>query len=166
METLNSGLAAVHTAVHAQPTPPAPQPGASTQAAPAAAAAPAPAPAAPQPTVDTAAATAAGAAAAKDRIGKILKLESAKGRDSLAQHLAFETELTVEQADAALKVAPVAAAASSPFKQAMQERGNPNLGTGAAGASKDGREPGASAPVKIDSRAIYERFNNPLNKAK
>jgi hypothetical protein len=161
----NSGLAAVHAAAHAQPTPPAPQPGPSTATpapaavAPAVVSAPAPQPAA----ADTAAATAAGAAAAKDRIGKILKLDSAKGRDSLAHHLAFETDLTVEQADAVLKAAPATAAAASPFKDAMRDR-NPNLGTGAAGTGKDGKEPAAAAPVKIDSRAIYQHFNNPLRK--
>lgn len=159
MET-KTGLAAVHAAVHAQPNPPATPPVASTSAAPAAIA-PVAQPAGAPAVVDTAAAAAAAAQGAKERIGKILKLESAKGREGLAQHFAFETDLAVEQVDAALKAAPAAAAASSPFKAAMLDS-NPKLGTGASG--KDNIEQPAKTPAKIDSRAIYERFNNPLKK--
>ncbi|MBI1202551.1 MAG: hypothetical protein GC182_08575 [Rhodopseudomonas sp.] len=52
-----------------------------------------------------------GATAERARVKGILGSEQAKGRDGLAQHLAFETDLPVEQAVAMLGAAPAAAPA-------------------------------------------------------
>jgi hypothetical protein len=54
-----------------------------------------------------------GAAAARTRIKTILGSEEAKGRDALAQHFAFDTEMPADAALAALKVAPKADAAKT-----------------------------------------------------
>ena len=55
-----------------------------------------------------------GATAAKERISKILGSEDAKGREALAQHFAFNTDLDADSAIAAMKVSPVAAAPATP----------------------------------------------------
>lgn len=66
---------------------------------------------------DTAAAiaeaTAKGGTDAKDRIKAILNSEEAKGRETLANHFAFESDLAPDAAIAALKVAPKADAGGS-----------------------------------------------------
>lgn len=70
-----------------------------------------------------------GANAERKRVGDILNCEQAKGRESLANHFAFNTSISVEDAKAALAAAPVAqqtAAAKTPFDSAM-EKDNPNL---------------------------------------
>lgn len=57
------------------------------------------------------AATAAKAVSdARERIKAILDSEEAKGREALARHLAFETDMTPEAATAVLKVSPKASA--------------------------------------------------------
>jgi len=73
----------------------------------------------------------------RSRIQQILQSEEAVGRTVLAQHLAFQTEMTVEQAKAALKTAPQAAAPKEPEKKtdalatAMAQVPNPVVGPGA-----------------------------------
>ncbi len=64
------------------------------------------------------------------RMAGILGHEEAKGRESLARHLAENTDMTVEQAAAALKVAPKAEAASgrNPLDAAMDRTEQPNVG--------------------------------------
>lgn len=47
---------------------------------------------------------------AKARIKGIMTHEEAKGREALAEHLAYDTEMTVEEAAAILKVSPKAEA--------------------------------------------------------
>lgn len=70
------------------------------------------------------------AATERARVKGITTCEEAKGRESLAQHFAYETNMSVEDARAALAKAPVAAAASaaSPFAAAMDSTPNPNVG--------------------------------------
>lgn len=53
----------------------------------------------------------AGATAERVRVSAILDADTAKGRETLAAHFAFKTDLAVDVANAALAAAPVAAAA-------------------------------------------------------
>jgi len=77
-----------------------------------------------------------GMAAATARIGAILGSEDAKGRGDLANHFAFKTTMSAEDAIAALAVspkaaAPVAAVADDGGFDAAMEQGNPNVGASA-----------------------------------
>ena len=54
-------------------------------------------------------ATAAATAAANERIQAILGLDEATGREDLAQHFAFKTKMSVDDAKAALAAAPAKA---------------------------------------------------------
>lgn len=73
-------------------------------------------------------AQAAGAKAAQERISAILGLEEAKGRKSLADHFAFKTAMSVEDAKAALAAAPVEAA--KPAVPSLDERMREQPGLG------------------------------------
>lgn len=78
--------------------------------------------------------------AERARVSGILGSEEAKGRTALANHFAMNTGMSVEDARAALAVAPQEAAApapaaeGNPFKQAMDKSEHPNVG--ADGAAK------------------------------
>ena len=96
-----------------------------------------------EPGADTQAATQAAAASAatearqaeRTRINGILGCEEAKGRETMANHLAMNTEMSVEDAKKMLAVAPVAAPAASatnPFAAAMDASKNPEVGADAA----------------------------------
>lgn len=76
--------------------------------------------------------TAAGAAA-QARISAILTHAEAAGRATLAQHLAFKTTQSVDEAVAMLTAAPKQTAASNQFAAAMDAEGNPRLAPDAAG---------------------------------
>lgn len=85
--------------------------------------------------------------AERARIGAILSCGEAKGREALANHLALNTDMSLEAAKAALTVVPVAAAAvepaaavADPFKQAMDAGKHPNVGADGAAAAADGGE--------------------------
>lgn len=85
------------------------------------------------------------AAAATARIGAILACDEAKDRRELAQHLAFKTNMSADDAKAALAVAPKAVveaappaaaapdAATASFAAAMDGTANPKVGGGDAG---------------------------------
>lgn len=80
-----------------------------------------------------------GATTERARIGAILGSEEAKGRESLAQHFAFKSDMDAEAAVAALSAAPKAEApapaAEQPaqtFEQAMAN-GNPDVGASTPG---------------------------------
>ena len=98
-----------------------------------------------QAALDQAAATARseGAAAEQARIGAILGSDEAKGRESLAQHFAFKTGMSADDAKAALAAATVTAAAPAPepapaattFADAMAQD-NPEVGAGAPPAQQ------------------------------
>lgn len=88
---------------------------------------------------DTAALTAAhqdgmtaGIQAERTRCKAILTAEAAKDRGNLAHYFAFDTDMSAEQAVAALDMAPKAEAADNPFLSAMRSEPTPSLGTGAA----------------------------------
>ncbi len=99
-------------------------------------------------------ATAAGAKASQDRIKGILNCEQAKGREGMAQHLAFETDTSVEAAVAILDKTPKADAAPAPAPAAavppLAQRQSDALALG-------GNAPKAEAPkADLDTAAIYE----------
>ncbi|MBJ7550750.1 S49 family peptidase [Marinomonas ostreistagni] len=71
----------------------------------------------------------------KDRIKGIMKCEAAAGREKLAEHFAYDTDMSVEAAQAALAMAPQAQAPDATSQQAhaekldqlMKQEGNPNI---------------------------------------
>lgn len=87
----------------------------------------------------------------KARIKSILKCEEATGRASLAEHIAYDTDMSVEDAQKMLAAAPVAAApAAAPevvdkkndaFLKAMDNGKNPDIKTG-GGDEKAEESPG------------------------
>ena len=89
---------------------------------------------------DVAKAQADARTAERARVNGILTCEDAKGRESLANHLAMNTDLTVDAAKSILAAAPAAQAAAAPapaanpFAAAMANTQNPNIGPDAAGA--------------------------------
>lgn len=137
METDMSGTAPA--AAPANPANPQPAAPAAAPAAPAAPAAAAPAPAA-SPDAAT---------AERTRIQGIVGSDEAKGRDALAQHLAFNTTMSVEDAKKALAASPVAGT-TNPLAAAMSTVANPKVGVDAG----TGGEP---AKVSINTADIYAR---------
>lgn len=118
------------------------------------------APAATAPTVVNASAEQLAAAAAtataneRARISGILGADAAKGRETLAKHLAFESDMSAEAATKILAASPEAApaapaASGSPLDRAMQR-----AAVAPAGAAAP-VEPVASASAVIDMSAIY-----------
>ncbi|WP_221899685.1 hypothetical protein [Bathymodiolus platifrons methanotrophic gill symbiont] len=70
----------------------------------------------------------------RERIAAIIDSESADGRGPLARHLAFETDMAPDAANAALKAAPVSkpvkaveANNTSGFERAMATVNNPDI---------------------------------------
>lgn len=85
-----------------------------------------------------------GATAERARIKSILTADAAKQRPALAQHIAFDTDMTPETATAMLAKAGIETAAkpANALAAAMARIPNPNVGTGT-----DGRDAPA---VKVD----------------
>lgn len=119
-----------------------------------------PAPAANAGTVDQAAIQ----KAERDRVQGILGCEEAAGKSKMANHLAFNTNMSLADAKAMLAVAgPDAAAApaqpqqaESGFGAAMRASGNPQVGadgTLPGQAAQGGEKPNAAAQIMAD----YER---------
>lgn len=73
------------------------------------------------------------------RIKAITGCDEAKGRETLAEHLAFNTEMSADDAKKLLAAAPKAAAKeandSNPFEAAMVASGNPRVGADAGNTS-------------------------------
>lgn len=116
-----------------------------------AATAPAPAPDASteQPeTVDTTKVATDAAAAEQARISGILQCDEAEGRSKLAQHFAFNTKMSVEEAKAALAAAEVpkqkASGPSSLLSAAMDNTKQPEIGADADGAGEGGELKGGA----------------------
>jgi len=80
------------------------------------------------------------------RINSILSCEEASGREALARHFALETDMSAEAARTALALAPKAQApapvAASPFENAMDRTGSPNVGAGGSPDQSGTQEPG------------------------
>lgn len=92
-----------------------------------------------QPTVDKGADQADAKTAERQRISAIVNCDAAEGRAKLASHLAFNTDMNVEQATAVLEAAgqeeqaqstdnSADNASANPFAEAMDKSGNPNVG--------------------------------------
>lgn len=91
-----------------------------------------------EPGADTQAATTEARKAERARVNGILTCEEAKGREALAQHLAMNTEMSVDEAKAMLNVAPKAdakAPSENAFEKAMANTPNPQVGSDASATS-------------------------------
>jgi len=87
----------------------------------------------------------------RERIGAIISSDAAKGREQLAQHLAFSTDMNADMALATLDASPVKAEASAPvsntgFEQVMASVGNPAI------------EPDAPEQEGDDADAVAKRI--------
>ncbi len=107
-----------------------------------------------QPTVDAAAIAAEAKAAEKARMASILQCEEAEGRSKLAQHFAYNTEMTVEEAKAALAAADAAtpAANSNLLDAAMGNTKQPRIAADTGSADGDTPKPDASVALISDYR--------------
>jgi hypothetical protein len=136
METImtekNGGLAAVHAAANSSTSAAAIEANRQPRAE-ATAAEPAPAP---QPAAQPVAANAV--ADERTRSKKILGSDAAKGREALAQHLAFNTDMSAEDAIATLEVSPKAEARPGSRLDAAMANFQPRIETveGEAGAEQ------------------------------
>jgi signal peptide peptidase SppA len=87
----------------------------------------------------------------RERIGSIISSDAAKGREQLAQHLAFSTDMSADMALATLDASPVKAEASAPvsntgFEQVMASVSNPAI------------EPDAPEQEGDDADAVAKRI--------
>lgn len=124
--------------------------------------------AAPQSATPAAAAPAAAvtpAASASDeraRIKAIQGCDEAKGRESLAAHLAFETSMSADEAKKLLAASPKAAEenkAENPFAAAMAN-GNPEVGADSQARTEGGAEQAKTAALLRDYGAASGRTFN------
>lgn len=84
------------------------------------------------------------AKAERARVSGIQSCEEAKGREALASHLAFNTEMSVDDAKKLLAAAPKGGeAGANPFKAAMENTANPNVGAEGAGNANGDQSPAA-----------------------
>lgn len=96
--------------------------------------------------VDAAAGT---AEAERDRIKGILGCDEAKGRETLAQHLAFEDDISVDKAKAYLAAAPVASKGKPNDPLAAAMAGEPEPAVGADGDQDDELEQAVARSQKL-----------------
>lgn len=90
----------------------------------------------------------------KARIKSITTCDEAKGRETLAAHFAFDTDMSVDAARAALAAAPAATSAAntnSAFERAMAA-GNPDVGSG------DGSDDAAASGQKSVGLQLAESY--------
>lgn len=105
-------------------------------------------------------ATATATTAERTRISGILGCEAAKGRSKLASHIAFNTAMSVADAEtmlgaSAVEQAPVPAAATnkpekgadSPFKTVMDNAEHPNMGAENEPQAEPGKGDGLMAAM-------------------
>ncbi len=87
--------------------------------------------------------------AERARVSGIQTCEEAKGREALAAHLAFETDMSVDAARKLLAAAPIAAPAAkgNAFKEAMDAGKHPNIGVDGGGSGGDGGEQTGAAAI-------------------
>lgn len=109
-----------------------------------------------------AAATPAPQTAERQRVKAILSCDEANGKSALANHLAFETELSVEQAQAMLKAAaPETAGAPSPLEAAMAATGGGagvDAGDGDGGATGTGDQTASQKILQTYAKATGLKF--------
>jgi hypothetical protein len=93
--------------------------------------------------------------AERARVSGIQQCEEAKGREALANHLAFNTGMSVEEAKGILANAPKAEAAATgnAFQQAMDNGAHPNVGAG----GNSGAPENAAAEILAAAKAAGVR---------
>lgn len=105
------------------------------------------------------------AKAERARIQGITSCEEAKGRESLASHLAFNTTMSAEDAKVLLAAAPKAegkpAAAANPLAQAMANSQQPNVGADAQAAAAGEQESGAKGILAAARAAGVRSYEVP-----
>jgi capsid assembly protease len=123
---------------------------------------------APQASAPSAQAIADAVAADRARSSSIMQSAEAKGRESLASHLALNTSMSLQEAEATLKAAPVAAAPEatsesqsaasgtqpSHFQSAMDAGRHPNVAPDGEGENTTGKPSRAQAAM---ASAGYKR---------
>lgn len=100
----------------------------------------------------------------RERIQSITTCEEAKGRELLAQHFAFKTNMSADDARQALAAAPLAVVAPEKpngFAAAMDGTTNPNVGAG-GGGEDDGAEKKVSVADRIVSNYRRETGSKEL----
>lgn len=101
------------------------------------------------------------AKAERARVSGIQTCEEAKGRESLASHLAFNTDMTIDAAKAILAAAPKADAAAPKagegFQAAMNNGQHPNVGADDGQGAGDGAKPNRVAALLTNARAAGVR---------
>jgi signal peptide peptidase SppA len=93
--------------------------------------------------------------AERARVAGITGCEEAKGRTALANHLAMNTDMSVDAAKGVLAVAPVEqtqASTSNAFKQTMDASQHPNVGS--EGGEGDKAEGGQDSGANLVSRIL------------
>lgn len=103
-------------------------------------------------------------AAERARIQGIQSCEEAKGREALANHLALNTEMSVDQAKGILAAAPKteapkAEAEPNRFAAAMDATANPNVGADAAAGEQAGEQSAASRILANYTLATGRKFD-------
>lgn len=91
------------------------------------------------------------------RVSGIIGCEEAKGRESLAQHLAYQTDTGVDAAKAILAASPKASGSGAAFKEAMDNGAHPNVGANGGNANGDKGEQSAAAGILSAVRASGQR---------
>jgi hypothetical protein len=107
------------------------------------------------PPADTAGAVAEAVKAAQARIKAIMASDEAKGRQELAEHFAYETDMTAEAAIAALAKAPTAAAAPERPSEEESPEGYAARRTAAAGLAAPGHQPERKPKASLNRSEIY-----------
>ncbi|UYO50327.1 hypothetical protein KQX64_07065 [Rhodopseudomonas palustris] len=96
--------------------------------------------------------------AERNRCAAIITSEAAKGREDMARYVAFETDMSADQAIGMLGKAPQAAgsapAAASPLDRAMAQF---------AGKSTGADAQHQAAEARIDFAGIYASYNGAMN---
>lgn len=104
-------------------------------------------------------AQAAGMKAAQDRIAAIMGLDEAKGRSALANHIAFKTAMSVDEAKAMLAATPAAAESTQPKVPSLDER---MAGQEGIGGNPQPQTTGKAAIAKLWDDAVTAA--NTMNK--
>ncbi|WP_404291530.1 head maturation protease, ClpP-related [Microvirga sp. RSM25] len=119
------------------------------------------------PTADITGAVAEAVKAAQARVKAIMTADAAKGRQDLAEHFAYETDMTAEAAIAALAKAPTAAA--TPPVEPQQPSESPEAyaarRTAAAGLAAPGNPPPAKPTAKLSPREVFASRRNAVKGA-
>jgi len=104
----------------------------------------------PEPAADMAKVQAQAAADAQARVAGILQLDEAKGREATANHLAFNTTMSVDDAKVLLATVPDGTSTdvmNTALDRAMAEEEQPNVGADTDSSAEESTEEGAASYV-------------------